>query len=48
MLKFEKVWDRFQISPLISRKFKQIIQPTITWSKLTTETLEQGVEYVES
>ena len=48
MLKFEKVRDRLQISPLIWSKFKHITQPTITWSKLTTETLEQGVEYVQS
>ena len=30
-------------------RFKwDIAQPAITWSKLTTETLEQGVKYVQS
>ena len=28
--------------------FKEITQPIITCSKLTTETLEQGVKYVQS
>ena len=33
---------------LIHAKLHQVAQPAITFSKLTIETLERGVEYVQS
>ena len=40
MIPFEQIFD--------FKKLKIISQPAITCSKLTTETLEKGVKYVQS
>ena len=45
------VWHSSEYVPLCSKHKKSHLmdtKPAITYSKLTTETLEQGVKYVQS
>ena len=43
----QPVWDPRFLSQF-KKKLKILTQPAITCSKLTIETLEQGVKYVQS
>ena len=40
--------ERKQQDKTVSQKYQVSTQPAITCSKLTIETLEQGVKYVQS